>query len=149
MRKELVKGLIEVLQQKKAFYEEMVKQYEKRLKKSLEEKSDDGERAKVSENEYLLAFYQKKVLEVEEMIKEIRAESILARKNPEVVLPWTAVELSNGLKVFIVPYAGGEEVKGFNIISVNSPLYQRLKLKKKGEVVKLPNGEEARIERIA
>ena len=148
MKEKLIKGLLAELERKREVYRELIKMYEERLQKSLEE-IEEGDRAKRSENEYLLAFYQKKLLEVEETIKQISLDSKLLRKESNEVLPWTAVELSNGLKVFIVPYSGGEKVEGFTIVSVDSPIYERLKSKRVGDEVVLPNGKKTKIKRIA
>jgi len=148
VKEKLIKGLLAELERKREVYRELIKMYEERLQKSLEE-IEEGDRAKRSENEYLLAFYQKKLLEVEETIKQISLDSKLLRKESNEVLPWTAVELSNGLKVFIVPYSGGEKVEGFTIVSVDSPIYERLKSKRVGDEVVLPNGKKTKIKRIA
>jgi len=148
VKEKLIKGLLAELEKKKELCKELIRMYEERLQKSLEE-VEEGDRAKRSENEYLLAFYQKKLLEVEETIKQVSLDSKFIRKRADEVLPWTAVELSNGLKVFIVPYSGGEKVEDFTVVSVNSPIYERLKSKRVGDEVVLPNGEKTKVERIA
>jgi len=113
---------------------------------SRKESRYDSRRMELS---YLQYGYQRKLEESYTCLSELKNLEI---KKQYEVSKGALVKLSNGFIYFVAPCMAGTEVKlndlKILVISTESPLYDKLRGKNKGDKVILPNGQEVTLEAV-